>query len=152
MKALLLCSVGLSCFTAAAQTPMLPSFDENIAGQELSLTESIKKGILPAPGDLASVRDEPTSPQSASKRVSHMPIIVPDEKVYKNMPVIRPDPSTDHKMIVRNPQIESRGERKWDNPNERLAQLREQRKAALERMRLSDAAREEALQKEAQRR
>lgn len=153
MKALFLCTLVLSCVTAAAQSSKIPSFDDQIVVPELSLQESIKQELLPAVDELPKVRGAAARADATSRgprMVSHMPVFIANGEVDKNMPVVRPDPSVDHKMVIRKPSLEPMGEVKLGD-KERSATLRQRFEAARQHRRSTQAAREEELKRKAQR-
>src|SRR5690606_20880413 len=103
----------LSYCAAAAQSANLPSFDEKIGVPELSLRESLKQNIPPLAEELPRVASpgmNSDGPAETPKMASRMPIVIPGAEAGGKMPIVRPDSSIDHKMIVREPLLDSTGE------------------------------------------
>jgi hypothetical protein len=109
MKFYLIALVFTSHVLAAAEAP-LPAFAGKIGEiPALSLSELLKTGPLLLWNEKTTVtaaRPRPVS-QSEKKFGSRMPVIPPPTGVDHKMLVAAPDSSTDFKLIVKEPGVES---------------------------------------------
>jgi len=137
MKTTLISVLALSYCTAVAQSVNLPQFDQKIDVPALSLSESLKQNLPPLGEQLPKVGAQsvaPTRGAESPRIVSHMPVMIPNSEHDRNMPIVRPDHSVEHKLIIRVPHLESKGEERLSDVNERLANARRKREAAVKQL------------------
>lgn len=114
MKRLLLSPLALLASPLWSAEPALPKFDSSVIGvPPLSLAGIDRRldGIMPpasgpAPRPTPALVASPTTARPASP-ISRMPILRPDPSVNYAMIVQIPESAIDHKLIVREPAIES---------------------------------------------
>jgi hypothetical protein len=112
MKTLFLALLAVwPALAVAAEPPSLAFPEQKIGLPPLSLAQSGRQ--LPPAGlwhPDALTRFSFRAAAKPPKRVSNMPIVVPRENADAKM-VKAPDTSTDYKLIVKTPDVESQGER-----------------------------------------
>jgi hypothetical protein len=101
---------AVSVCAVAAETPLLPAFDQKTETPRLSLLDGAKTTPMPFDSDVDSdVKRLAAWFRSESKPervISRMPVVRPRGDVDAHMPVIVADPRIDPKMVKR-PSVET---------------------------------------------